>query len=150
PAHPELPRPRHWVHLSPVPRARHGTPAPRGRILSAGLTAGFRPCPRGARCMAYQVRWSVRGFAATAVLSALALGAPGLSAPRTSVLPPVPPPPAAPGVYEGISRPSRALDLAFAVRGKVAELLVEPGQKIELGQKLVRLDDAVQQQNVNL
>jgi RND family efflux transporter MFP subunit len=53
-------------------------------------------------------------------------------------------------MYEGISRPSRSLDMAFAVRGKVGELLVDAGQRVEPGQKLVRLDDAVQRETVNL
>lgn len=83
----------------------------------------------------------VRG-AALAVIVSLAAAGSGLGAAAKR--------PPAPGVYEGISRPSRALDLAFAVRGKVTELLVEPGQRVEPGQKLVRLDDAVQAQTVAL
>ncbi len=55
-----------------------------------------------------------------------------------------------PGVFDGLSRASSSLELAFAVRGKVAELSVSPGQQVKTGQILMQLDDAVQRQMVAL
>lgn len=55
-----------------------------------------------------------------------------------------------PDSYAGIARPSAVLSLAFAVRGKVHSLAVEPGQRVEAGQLLVSLDDAVQRHMVEL
>lgn len=46
--------------------------------------------------------------------------------------------------YTGVARPSTTRDLAFAVRGKIAEVTAEPGDQVEVGQELMRLDDAVQ------
>lgn len=48
------------------------------------------------------------------------------------------------GPYLGVSRPADVRELAFAVRGKVAEVLVEPGDRVSAGDLLIRLDDAVQ------
>lgn len=53
-------------------------------------------------------------------------------------------------VYKGVSQPAQIRELAFAVRGKIAEVNVEPGDRVEAGQELVRLDDAVQQAMVEL
>ncbi|MFI4891947.1 MAG: efflux RND transporter periplasmic adaptor subunit [Phycisphaerales bacterium JB058] len=52
--------------------------------------------------------------------------------------------------YTGVSRPSSTRELAFAVRGKIAQVMVEPGDKVTTGQELVRLDDAVQQATLEL
>ncbi|MEO1583994.1 MAG: efflux RND transporter periplasmic adaptor subunit [Planctomycetota bacterium] len=46
--------------------------------------------------------------------------------------------------YPGVSRPADVRELAFGVRGTVAELLVKPGDRVTEGQLLVRLDDSVQ------
>ena len=46
--------------------------------------------------------------------------------------------------YVGVSRPADIRELAFAVRGKVAEVLVKPGDRVEAGDLLIRLDDSVQ------
>ena len=51
------------------------------------------------------------------------------------------------GPYIGVSRPADIRELAFAVRGKVAEVFVSPGDRIEAGAMLIRLDDAVQRAN---
>lgn len=56
---------------------------------------------------------------------------------------------AAPGAqpertYTGVSRPSTTRELAFAVRGKIDKVTVEPGDRVTIGQELMRLDDAVQ------
>jgi len=53
----------------------------------------------------------------------------------------------APGV-EAVSVPSKDVRLAFVVPGKVAEVAVEQGQRVEAGQLLVRLDDAAEQKRV--
>lgn len=50
----------------------------------------------------------------------------------------------APGTYQCVSRPSDVRDLGFSTRGKVADLLVKPGDAVKKGQLLVRLDDSVQ------
>lgn len=47
-------------------------------------------------------------------------------------------------VYTGVSRPSTTRELAFAVRGKIGSVTVEPGDRVSVGQELMRLDDAVQ------
>ncbi len=49
-----------------------------------------------------------------------------------------------PARYSCISRPSDYRDLGFSVRGKVAELLVQPGERVERNQTLVKLDDSAQ------
>jgi RND family efflux transporter MFP subunit len=46
--------------------------------------------------------------------------------------------------YSCISRPSDYRDLGFSARGKIAELLVKPGERVEKNQPLVRLDDSAQ------
>lgn len=57
---------------------------------------------------------------------------------------------AAPRSYTGVSRPSTTRELAFAVRGKIAQVTVEPGDRVTIGQELMRLDDAVQQATLEL
>jgi multidrug efflux system membrane fusion protein len=52
--------------------------------------------------------------------------------------------PSEPDGFPGFSRPAEVRELAFGVRGMVAEVLVEPGDRVEGGQTLIRLDDAVQ------
>lgn len=48
--------------------------------------------------------------------------------------------------YETVSRPSDMRELGFAIRGRVGELLVKPGDKVTKGQLLMRLDASVQRQ----
>lgn len=48
------------------------------------------------------------------------------------------------GIYTGVSRPATTRELAFAVRGKIGRVTVEPGDRVSVGQELMRLDDAVQ------
>ena len=57
---------------------------------------------------------------------------------------------ATPRSYTGVSRPSTTRELAFAVRGKIAQVTVEPGDRVTIGQELMRLDDAVQQATLEL
>ncbi|MCA9272143.1 MAG: efflux RND transporter periplasmic adaptor subunit [Phycisphaerales bacterium] len=52
--------------------------------------------------------------------------------------------------YTGVSRPFTTRELAFAVRGKIAAVMVEPGDRVETGQELMRLDDSVQQATLEL
>ncbi len=52
--------------------------------------------------------------------------------------------------YTGVSRPSTTRELAFAVRGKVGEVTVEPGDRVTIGQELMRLEDAVQKATLEL
>lgn len=56
----------------------------------------------------------------------------------------------APGsdTYACVSRPSDLRELGFAVRGRVGELRVKPGDKVAPGTVLMRLDDSVQRQVV--
>lgn len=49
-----------------------------------------------------------------------------------------------PESFPGFSRPAEVRELAFGLRGAVAEVLVEPGDRVDAGQTLIRLDDAVQ------
>jgi len=42
---------------------------------------------------------------------------------------------------EAITKPSRDLELAFNISGRVMQTLVEPGDRVEAGQPLIRLDD---------
>jgi len=52
--------------------------------------------------------------------------------------------------YEAISLPSDVRELAFGIRGRVAELLVEPGEVVGVGDAVIRMDDAVQRRTVEL
>ncbi len=52
--------------------------------------------------------------------------------------------------YPGVSRPADVRELAFGVRGSVAETLVEPGDRVQPGDLLIRLDDRVQAAQVDL
>jgi len=52
--------------------------------------------------------------------------------------------------YTGVSRPSQVRELAFAVRGKISQVLVHPGQRVEPGTELIRLDSAVQRAMLEL
>ena len=52
--------------------------------------------------------------------------------------------------YTGVSRPSTTRELAFAVRGKVGQVMVEPGDRVTVGQELMRLEDAVQKATLEL
>ncbi len=44
--------------------------------------------------------------------------------------------------FEAIAKPSRDLELAFTVAGRVAAVRVQPGQTVEAGEVLAQLDDA--------
>lgn len=50
--------------------------------------------------------------------------------------------------YPSVSRPSDLRELGFAVRGRIGEQLVKPGDKVKAGDTLMRLDDAVQREVV--
>ncbi len=52
--------------------------------------------------------------------------------------------------YPGVSRPADVRELAFGVRGTVANTLVEPGDRVQPGQLLIRMDDSVQAAQVEL
>lgn len=54
------------------------------------------------------------------------------------------------GPYPAISRPSDFRELAVAVRGRVGHVTVRPGDEVEPGQELLRLEDAVQQRNIEI
>ncbi|MCA9288220.1 MAG: efflux RND transporter periplasmic adaptor subunit [Phycisphaerales bacterium] len=54
------------------------------------------------------------------------------------------------GTYEGVSRPSDMRNLAFGIRGRVAEVMVEPGSQVSAGQAIVRMDDQVQRLTTDL
>ncbi len=51
---------------------------------------------------------------------------------------------------EAIAAPRHDLKLGFTVAGRVAETLVQPGDRVELGQALVRLDDRETQAQIDL
>ncbi|RNC81458.1 MAG: efflux RND transporter periplasmic adaptor subunit [Phycisphaera sp.] len=55
-----------------------------------------------------------------------------------------------PGAYTGVSRPSQVRELAFAVRGKIADVNVEPGDQVKVGDHIMKLDDAVQRASLAL
>lgn len=48
---------------------------------------------------------------------------------------------AAPRGIEAVSAPRHDLELGFTIEGAVAEVLVRPGDRVEAGQALIRLDD---------
>ncbi|HED54888.1 MAG TPA: efflux RND transporter periplasmic adaptor subunit [Phycisphaerales bacterium] len=75
----------------------------------------------------------------TALISGLVLASIGLVRPDTTG-----------PTYTGVSRPSQVRELAFAVRGKISDVLVEPGDRVEPGTELIRLDSAVQQAMLDL
>lgn len=52
--------------------------------------------------------------------------------------------------FPGVSRPADVRELAFGVRGTVAETLVKPGDRVQPGDLLIRLDDRVQKAQVEL
>ena len=52
--------------------------------------------------------------------------------------------------YTGVSRPSQVRDLAFAVRGKIAEVFVNPGDEVTVGTVVMQLDDTVQRASLAL
>lgn len=52
--------------------------------------------------------------------------------------------------YEAVSRPSDVRELAFGIRGRIAELLVEAGTVVRRGEALIRMDDTVQTRTVAL
>jgi RND family efflux transporter MFP subunit len=54
------------------------------------------------------------------------------------------------GTFEAVSRPSDHRELAFSVRGKVAEQFVKPGDTLHPGSPVMRLDDTVQRLTVDL
>jgi membrane fusion protein (multidrug efflux system) len=58
--------------------------------------------------------------------------------------------PGEPASYPCISRPSDSRELAFALRGRVEEVFVKPGDVVEVGTPMVRLDDTTQRQTVEL
>ena len=96
-------------------------------------------------------------FIGTALLAGLVIASPrlpGTSSPTVQTLPASQPGSA--GAIENdqtwpcVSTASDRRELAFSLRGKVAELLVEPGATVKAGDLLIRLDDAVQQQTVRL
>lgn len=84
------------------------------------------------------------GAAHVAVLGAAALGLGSLGAAL----------PAQPAwemtAYEGVSHPSDIRELAFGARGRVAEVVVKPGDHVVPGDLVIRLEDAVQQQTTAL
>lgn len=100
--------------------------------------------PRGAGIL--RKRWIVVGIfvAVIAVVGLIASGALGASAPAA--------PPTVPVTRSGITATvsgigtvaaARSVDLSFSAGGVVAEVLVKPGDLVEVGQPLVRLDDRV-------
>lgn len=52
--------------------------------------------------------------------------------------------------YGCVSRPSDDRELAFAVRGKVGEVFVAPGDRVDAGDLIIRLTDTVQRHTVEL
>ena len=85
-----------------------------------------------------------RGAAHVAVLGAAALGLGSLGA-AVSVQPAW-----EMTAYEGVSHPSDIRELAFGARGRVAEVVVKPGDHVVPGDLVIRLEDAVQQQTTAL
>lgn len=59
-------------------------------------------------------------------------------------------PAAVTATYEGVSRPSDVRELAFGIRGRIIECLVQPGDEVTTGQAIMRMDDAVQRRTVEL
>lgn len=54
------------------------------------------------------------------------------------------------GPIDAITRPRHDLELAFTTAGRVAERLVEPGQRVPAGAPLLKLDDSEQSANLEL
>ena len=85
--------------------------------------------------MTKSIRWACSAGLIGVLCALLGFGA-GLPQPERS--------------YTGVSRPSTTRELAFAVRGKIGRVTVEPGDRVETGQELMRLEDAVQQATLEL
>ncbi|MDX9912031.1 MAG: efflux RND transporter periplasmic adaptor subunit [Phycisphaerales bacterium] len=95
-----------------------------------------------------------RGVARLGAVVVLALGAGGLmaSTPEGTIAPARV---AARGIdpstsYPCVSRPSDLRQLAFPIRGRMGEVMVEPGAVVEAGTLIMRMEDAVQRQSVEL
>lgn len=52
--------------------------------------------------------------------------------------------------YQAVSRPSDVRELAFGIRGRIEELLVEAGQRVSQGDVVIRMDDRVQRSTLAL
>lgn len=52
--------------------------------------------------------------------------------------------------FRGVSRPIEVRDLAFPVRGRVVEVLVEPGDRVTPGQPLMRMEDDLERASLEL
>lgn len=52
--------------------------------------------------------------------------------------------------YEGISEAIYDLMLGFEIDGRVSEVVVTPGQRVEAGESLIRLDDSLARSNAEL
>ena len=52
--------------------------------------------------------------------------------------------------FSAVSRPSDHRELAFPTRGRVAELMVKPGDTLKKGDAIMRLDDAAQRHTLEL
>jgi len=57
---------------------------------------------------------------------------------------------APPAAYVCISKPCDTRELGFSTRGTISEVLVKPGDPVDAGAPIVRLDDAVQARYVEL
>ncbi|MEO0511879.1 MAG: efflux RND transporter periplasmic adaptor subunit [Planctomycetota bacterium] len=54
------------------------------------------------------------------------------------------------GEFRAVSRPSEHRGLAFPVRGRVREVMVEPGDRVEAGTPLIKLEDALERASLQL
>lgn len=52
--------------------------------------------------------------------------------------------------FRGVSRPSEIRDLAFPIRGRIVEVMVEPGERVKPGQPLIRLEDDLERATLEL
>lgn len=52
--------------------------------------------------------------------------------------------------YRGVSRPSEVRELAFPVRGRVVEVMVDPGEIVAAGRPLMRLEDDLERATLEL
>lgn len=86
--------------------------------------------------------WRGIGFAGAAGLGLAALAGAGMSQPSGTT-------DSGPG-YVCLAQPSDKRELAFAVSGRIGETLVKPGDRVSVGQTLIRLDDRYQRQTVEL
>lgn len=124
-------------------------PRPMGATRVGHTASQVLTCNAGAARRRTNPRtvWTLAG----AALALTLVAAGGMASPMRSDQPGSQAPPEwAMTAYEAVSRPSDVRELAFGVRGRIAECLVMPGDRVRTGHEIIRMDDVVQKATVAL